>query len=60
MLFLSFRAFVWPQNPHTYQEEAFREAHYHTENGSVYYDGLGPLQRKVLVASSTTMVLYPR
>jgi len=45
MAFLSFKTFVWPQNPHSYQEESFREPHYHTESGVTYYDGMGPLQR---------------
>ena len=45
MLLLSFKEFVFPQNPHTYQEKSFREPHFHTESGTTYYDGMGKMQR---------------
>ena len=47
MDYLSYKTFVWPQNPHTYKEESFREPHYHTESGVTYFDGMGGLQRKI-------------
>lgn len=42
---LSYKTFVWPQNPHTYKEEYIREPKYHTEDGVTYYDGMGAMQR---------------
>ncbi|MBR1972214.1 MAG: DNA circularization N-terminal domain-containing protein [Oscillospiraceae bacterium] len=45
MDYLSYKTFVWPQNPHTYKEECRREAQYHTENGVAYFDGMGAMQR---------------
>lgn len=42
---LSFKTFVWPQNPHTYQEECIRQPHYRTESGVTYFDGMGAMQR---------------
>ena len=47
MGFLSYKTFVWPQNPDTYQETVEREPKYFTMDGEVYYDGMGPLQRKI-------------
>lgn len=47
MTHLSYKTFVWPQNPHTYKEESTREPHYHTESGVTYFDGMGGLQRKI-------------
>lgn len=38
---LSYKTFIWPQNPHTYKEEFLREPQYHTEDGTVYFDGMG-------------------
>lgn len=52
MLYLSYKTYVWPQNPHTYKEEAFREAHFHTESGVTYFDGMGQMQR-VITGSGT-------
>ena len=45
MLLLSFKEFVFPQNPHTYQEKSFREPYFHTESGTTYYDGMWQMQR---------------
>lgn len=42
---LSYKTFVWPQNPHTYKEEYIREPKYHTQDGVTYYDGMGGMQR---------------
>ncbi len=44
---LSYKNFVWPQNPDTYQEILEREPKYFTLDGEVYYDGMGPLRRKI-------------
>lgn len=45
MAHLSYKTFVWPQNPHTYQESVTREAKHHTEDGITYYDGMGEMKR---------------
>ncbi len=50
MEFLRYKTYVWPQNPHTYQERYVREPQYHTENGVVIYDGMG-LTRQVVTGS---------
>lgn len=42
---LSYKTFVWPQNPHTYKEEYIREPKYRTQDGVTYYDGMGEMQR---------------
>lgn len=47
MDYLSYKTFVWPQNPHTYREESVREPQYHTEDGETYYDGMGDLKRVI-------------
>lgn len=49
---LSFRTFVWPQNPHTYKEETIREPHYRTEGGVTYFDSMGAMQR-IITGSGT-------
>ena len=33
MDFLSYKTFVWPQNPHTYEEKMSREPQYSTSDG---------------------------
>jgi len=43
--FLSYKTFVWPQNPHTYQEQAKREPKYLTMDGESFFDRMGPVQR---------------
>ena len=45
MAFLSYKTFVWPQNPHTYKENAVREPQYKTEDGVTSYTGMGKLKR---------------
>ncbi len=42
---LSYKTFVWPHNPHTYQEEYIREPQYATENGAVTFEGMGQMKR---------------
>ncbi len=44
---LSYKTFVWPRNPQTYQESSTRKAKYHTADGITYYDGMGDLQRVI-------------
>jgi len=44
---LSFKTFVWPQNPHTYQEELVREPNYRTQDGQSVYTGMGELKRRI-------------
>ncbi len=45
---LSFKTFVWPQNPHTYQEENVREPVYEkNENGEDVFQGMGYLKRTI-------------
>ncbi|MBQ2927660.1 MAG: DNA circularization N-terminal domain-containing protein [Oscillospiraceae bacterium] len=45
MAHLRYRTFVWPQNPEVYQENASREAQYHTKDGVTYFDGMGQMRR---------------
>lgn len=42
---LSYKGFVWNQSPHTYQEDTFREAMYHTQDGVKIFDGITEVQR---------------
>lgn len=42
---LSYKTFVWPQNPHTYREEYIREPQYTVIEGISYYDGMGPVRQ---------------
>ena len=44
---LSYKTFVWPQNPHTYREESRREAQYVTEDGVTSFTGMGQLKRSI-------------
>ena len=44
---LSFKSFVWPQNPHTYKEEYKREPHYYTKDYITYFDKVGEMQRYI-------------
>ena len=43
MDFLSYKTFVWPQNPHTYREVAIRTPEY----GEVYFKGMSALKRTI-------------
>lgn len=45
MAFLSYKTFVWPQNPHTYREEISRAPWYFTEDGITYFGGMGGTRR---------------
>ena len=45
MDFLSFKTFVWPQNPTTYREVATRTPEYYTQDGETYYRGMSELKR---------------
>lgn len=45
MTHLSYKTFVWPQNPQTYKEESIREPQYYTEDGITYFDGMGDMKR---------------
>lgn len=47
MDYLSYKTFVWPQNPHTYQEEITRVPYYKTQDGLPAYVGMGAVQRKI-------------
>ncbi len=43
---LSYKTFVWPNNPHTYQEEAIREGKYSKDDaGNDVFEGMGYLKR---------------
>ncbi len=42
---MSYKTFVWPQNPHTYQEECIRQPHYTTADQEKYFDKMGDMQR---------------
>lgn len=44
---LSYKTFVWPQNPHTYREEYLRVPHYRTSDGVTYYEKMGEMQRVI-------------
>ena len=47
MDYLSYKTFVWPQNPHTYVEKTSREPQYETVDGVAYFDGMGDLKRTI-------------
>lgn len=47
MDFLSYKTFVWPQNPTTYKEEVVREPQYYTQDGVTYFDKMGDLKRTI-------------
>ncbi len=42
---MSFKTFVWPQNPHTYKEECIRKPHFITVDRETYFEGIGQMQR---------------
>lgn len=42
---LSYKTFVWPHNPTTYQEEYIRDAQYYTVDGVAYFDGMSEMKR---------------
>lgn len=45
MNFLSYKTFVWPQNPHTYREVTSRTPVYVTQDGVTTYTGMSDLKR---------------
>ena len=45
MDFLSYKTFVWPQNPHTYREVTTRTPVYYTQDGVAYFQGMSGLKR---------------
>ena len=47
MDYLSFKTFVWPQNPTTYREVATRTPEYYTQDGETYYRGMSNLKRTI-------------
>ena len=49
---LSYKTFVWPQNPHTYREEYLRVPHFFTVEGETYFDGIGDMQQ-IITGSGT-------
>ena len=54
MNYLSYKTFVWPQNPTTYREVATRTPVYYTQDGETYYRGMSDLKRII----SGTGVFY--
>ena len=44
---LSYKTFVWPQNPHTYREVTTRTPMYKTEDGETYFQGMSGLKRVI-------------
>lgn len=47
MNFLSYKTFVWPQNPHIYREITTRTPEYYTQDGEVYFRGMSALKRTI-------------
>ena len=47
MDYLSYKTFVWPQNPHTYEEKTSREPQYEVLDGVAYFEGMGDLKRTI-------------
>ena len=47
MDFLSYKTFVWPQNPHTYREVTTRTPKYYTQDGETYFDSMSDLKRTI-------------
>jgi len=45
--YLSYKTFVWPQNPHTYKEVTSRTPYYFTQDGVTYFSGMSDLKRTV-------------
>lgn len=45
MDYMSYKTFVWPNNPHTYREEYAREPQYSTVEGVASFDGMGQMKR---------------
>lgn len=47
MDYLSYKTFVWPQNPHTYREVTTRTPVYYTQDGETYFRGMSGLKRTI-------------
>ena len=47
MDFLSYKTFVWPQNPHTYREVTTRPPVYYTQDGETYFRGMSGQKRVI-------------
>ena len=45
MDYLSYKTFVWPQNPHTYREVTTRTPVYYTQDGETYFRGMSGTKR---------------
>lgn len=55
MTSMQFKTFVWPRNPETYREELQRTPLYQqTADGTVQFQGLGPLRRTITGAGAFT------
>ncbi len=52
MTLMSYKTFVWPQNPHTYRETVSRAPQYVTRDGVTYFNGMGGM-RRVITGSGT-------
>ena len=48
MDYLSYKTFVWPQNPHIYREITTRTPEYYTQDGEVYFRGMSALKRTII------------
>lgn len=44
---MSYKTFVWPQNPHTYKETYQRDPKYYTQDGVTYFDSMGDMKRYI-------------
>jgi hypothetical protein len=44
---ISFKSFVWPLNPESYQEELIREPVYEKTNTGTKFSGMGPQKRVI-------------
>lgn len=44
---LKYKSFVWPNDPHTYREELYREPLYTTQNGETSYSGMSATHRRI-------------
>lgn len=42
---LSYKTFIWPQDPEIYREKISREPLYYTENGVSYFNGMSDMRR---------------
>lgn len=47
MNFLSYKTFVWPQNPHIYKEVTSRTPYYITQDKETYFTGMSDLKRVI-------------